>query len=242
MHQSEDPESRKLLFVDRFVQWPSPHDDPVLSTHHSCHRRAQTSHQVHDADPGPRLHCIRSLIDELRRASAAVPRVSYFKTYNKLHMHPPASEKTKGRGVCSYTRRPFFASVLEKALLSDDPASCEVQLALANHPPATTQAHRSAPESWGDCPNPVAASCGRPHATPWLGPGTEQLSRSRNAHQASSFPFDPEVADSEMRGGQAQVSTGAVATVERGHSLSLARRRRCGRRAVGLVKMFQRLN
>ena len=65
--------------------------------------------------------------------------------------------------------------------------------------------------------------------------GTEQLSRSRNAHQASSFPFDPEVADSEMRGGQGQVSTGAVATMESGHSLSLARPRRCGRRAVGLL-------
>jgi hypothetical protein len=27
MHQSEDPESPKLPFIDRFVQWPSPRDD-----------------------------------------------------------------------------------------------------------------------------------------------------------------------------------------------------------------------
>ena len=161
-----------------------------------------------------------------------------FKTYNKLHRHPPWSYKKEAAR----------------------PLSCDVDFAgIHVHHSVMTQRRVS------------TARVGEPSARNNTGPplrprelgrlskssrclvrpapcdtvvGTEQLSRSRNAHQASSFPFDPEVADSEMRGGQGQVSTGAVATMESGHSLSLARPRRCGRRAVGLLKhpRFQRRN
>jgi hypothetical protein len=150
MHQSEGFEPQKMLFVDRFVQWSSPHDDPVLSTHHSRHRRAQTSHQVHDADPGPRLHCIRSILTK--------NEILVLKTYNKLRMriHPPAfmlqaslsddpRELTHTGCACSHPQQHIPLSTLAGAATvpAKDPCDVQlapstVQLALANHPPVTT--------------------------------------------------------------------------------------------------------
>ena len=160
-------------------------------------------------------------------------------------MHPPASDKSKGRCAWRLLMHAVpclcFCTLLRKASLSDDQP---LSTARAGEPSARNNTGPPLhPRELGRL-SKSSRCLVRPAPCDTV-VGTEQLfSQSRNAHQASSFPFDPEVTDSEMRGGQGQVSTGAVATMESGHSLSLARPRRCGRRAVGLLKhpRFQRRN